>query len=109
MADTMQNELYELTTLQIRLVSFFLCRRDFSVPGAWMFFAKGGSGCRDLQSYVSRLFLLVAKESSKLVFIVDNGPWTSPEYRFRPAELWQLMVTQVSPPFQVFKEESIIS
>lgn len=48
-----------------------------------------------MQSYVSRLFLLVAKESSELVFIVDNGPWTSPEYRFRPAELWQLMVTQV--------------
>lgn len=51
---------------------------------------------RDMQSYVSRLFLLVANGSSKLVFIVDNGPWTSPEYRFRPAELWQLMVTQVT-------------
>ncbi|KAG0609805.1 hypothetical protein M758_7G015300 [Ceratodon purpureus] len=71
MAETMGSELFQLTTLQIR----------------------------DLQSYVSRLFLLVANESSKLVFIVDNGPWTSPEYRFRPAELWQLMVTQsrVSP------------
>lgn len=77
----------------------------FLFLNAWMLFAKGGSWCRDLQSYVSRLFLLVANESSKLVFIVDNGPWTSPEYRFRPAELWQLMVTQVSPPVQVFGEE----
>ncbi|XP_024385216.1 uncharacterized protein [Physcomitrium patens] len=67
----MGNEVYELTNLQIR----------------------------DMQSYVSRLFLLVANENSKVVFLVDNGPWTSQENRFRPTELWQLMVTQsrVSP------------
>lgn len=58
--------------------------------------------CRDLQSYVSRLFVLVANENSKLVFLVDNEPWTLPEYRFRPAELWQLMVTQVYSIFPVF-------
>lgn len=49
-----------------------------------------------MQSYVSRLFLLVANESLKLVFIVDNGPWTTKENRSRPAELWQLMVSQVA-------------
>lgn len=47
--------------------------------------------------------MLIANESSKLVFIVDNGPWTSKEYRSRPAELWQLMVTQVTfpPPLHI--------
>eukprot|EP00249_Psilotum_nudum_P007180 c20373_g1_i1 orf=453-851(+) len=48
----------------------------------------------DMQSYVSRLFLLITCEASKLVFLVDNGPWTIKKRRSKPAELWQLMVTQ---------------
>lgn len=36
---------------------------------------------------VSRVFMPVADESFKVVFIVGNGHWTSPEYRFRLAEL----------------------
>ncbi|XP_024401137.1 uncharacterized protein [Physcomitrium patens] len=81
MAGDMGAKLYQLTTLQIR----------------------------DLQSYVSRLFVLVANENSKLVFLVDNEPWTLPEYRFRPAELWQLMVTQsrVSPFANRRRRESV--
>jgi hypothetical protein len=55
--------------------------------------------CRDMQSYVSRLFLLMANESLKLVLFVDNEPWTTKENLSKPAELWQLMLTQsrVSP------------
>ncbi|KAJ7294118.1 hypothetical protein O6H91_Y277300 [Diphasiastrum complanatum] len=54
----------------------------------------------DIQSYLSRLFLFVlASTPSKLVFLVDNGPWSVSESRSKPAELWQLMVTKsrVSP------------
>ncbi|CAM6088517.1 unnamed protein product [Calypogeia fissa] len=46
----------------------------------------------DIQSYVSRLFLLVAYQGLKLVFLVDNGPWTLNSCPSRPAELWQLLV-----------------
>jgi hypothetical protein len=56
----------------------------------------------DMQSYVSRLFLLMANESLKLVLFVDNEPWTTKENLSKPAELWQLMLTQVlfySPQF----------
>jgi hypothetical protein len=49
----------------------------------------------DMQSYVSRLFLLMANESLKLVLFVDNEPWTTKENLSKPAELWQLMLTQV--------------
>ncbi len=48
-----------------------------------------------MQSYVSRLFLLMANESLKLVLFVDNEPWTTKENLSKPAELWQLMLTQV--------------
>ncbi|CAK9205630.1 unnamed protein product [Sphagnum jensenii] len=58
-----------------------------------------GFDLRDMQSYVSRLFLLMANESLKLVLFVDNEPWTTKENLSKPAELWQLMLTQsrVSP------------
>eukprot|EP00250_Pteridium_aquilinum_P013278 c21247_g1_i1 orf=661-2994(+) len=52
----------------------------------------------DMQSYVSKLYLHVEKR--KLVFFVDNGPWTAKRgQRSMPVELWQLMVTQsrISP------------
>ncbi|KAI5067264.1 hypothetical protein GOP47_0017792 [Adiantum capillus-veneris] len=52
----------------------------------------------DMQSYVSKLYVYVGKE--KLVFFVDNGPWSAERsLRSKPVELWQLMVTQsrISP------------
>ncbi|MCO5601767.1 hypothetical protein L7F22_055892 [Adiantum nelumboides] len=51
-----------------------------------------------MQSYVSKLYLHV--DNRRLVFFVDNGPWSAERsLRSKPVELWQLMVTQsrISP------------
>lgn len=51
-----------------------------------------------MQSYVSKLYLHIGKK--KLVFFVDNGPWSAERSRrSKSVELWQLMVTQsrISP------------
>eukprot|EP01018_Ginkgo_biloba_P037144 Gb_15822 [translate_table: standard] len=47
----------------------------------------------DLQSYVSRLYLYLTCESSKVFILVDNGPWLLDNH-YSPAQLWQLMVTK---------------
>ncbi|KAL3677919.1 hypothetical protein R1sor_020875 [Riccia sorocarpa] len=65
-----------------------------AVPRNGRLYALTSLQIGDVQSYVSRLFLLVAYEGLKLVFLVDNGPWTGNTRRSRPAELWQLMVTK---------------
>ncbi|BBN11877.1 hypothetical protein MPTK1_5g15500 [Marchantia polymorpha subsp. ruderalis] len=65
-----------------------------AVPAIGRLYALTSLQIGDVQSYVSRLFLLVAYEGLKLVFLVDNGPWTGNARRSRPAELWQLMVTK---------------
>jgi hypothetical protein len=73
--------------------------REIELESEWKKKTNWYVFCRDMQSYVSRLFLLMANESLKLVLFVDNEPWTTKENLSKPAELWQLMLTQsrVSP------------
>ncbi len=76
--------------------------REIELESEWKKKTNWYVFCRDMQSYVSRLFLLMANESLKLVLFVDNEPWTTKENLSKPAELWQLMLTQVlfySPQF----------
>lgn len=62
--------------------AFFLCCDD----------------CRDLQSYLSDLSLVLASENRKFYILVDNRPWLRGS---RPAHFWQLMVTKVAYPISV--------
>ncbi|PHT76350.1 hypothetical protein T459_19872 [Capsicum annuum] len=48
---------------------------------------------RDLQSYLSHLYVFLAPESKRLYILVDNRPWLR-DLVSKPAQLWQLMVTK---------------